>query len=412
MIFSARVIQRGGSRQTSQTNNGEGTMNEESNNLPQPPEVPDFLQGDNWFSEDTSSLYLDFTKPYKPPRWTLSHDGTPFAKMGDLHVIQGKAGHGKTSLMTQFMATLLCGSFGHLRCELKDPATVLYIDTEMSEDDTIAIKNRVCSLAGIPFNQPSDRFKVVRLRETEDARERWRQVLKVIWECKPTVCFLDGALDVVNDYNSQEECQPIIRKCMMLVTHYDMSMWCVLHENPMADKMVGTLGSIMQRKVTEAFSVRKHKHEKDKYPNMPDIWFEVLQPKARGKDQDEWAFEVVNAESWGVPVELDNNGRVDNPEGAKVLQLKRECDERLKGLNWTSSGATYSDLCRHLAGQGITSNRKKENIINAAMEFGILTTTGTKGHFKYHYNGLRDIPNDEAKDLPFDKPEGDDAVPF
>ena len=274
----------------------------------EPDKIPDFLKGDNWFGVETKELYLDFTKPYVPPRWTLSHDGTPFAKRGDLHVIQGKPGHGKTALMTQFMACLLCGEFGHLRCELKEPPKVLYIDTEMSEDDTIAIKNRVCSLAKIPYDQPSDRFKVVRLRETELAHERWQQILKVIWEQKPTVCFLDGMLDIVEDYNDQKECQPIIRKCMKLVTHYDMSMWCVLHENPMADKMVGTLGSITQRKVTEALSVKKHKFEKDKYPNKPDIWFEVLQPKARGKDQDEWAFEVASVESWGVPVELPTNG--------------------------------------------------------------------------------------------------------
>ena len=41
----------------------------------------------------------------------------------------------------------------------------------------------------------------------------------------------DNALDIVKDYNNQEECQPIIRKSMMLATHYDASMWMVLHEN-------------------------------------------------------------------------------------------------------------------------------------------------------------------------------------
>lgn len=390
-------------------------MSEEINNnsIPQldPSKIPEFLQAEEWFQEDTSGLYLDFTKPYKPPRWTLSHDGIPFAKMGDLHVIQGKAGHGKTALMTQFMACLLSGSFGHLRCELKQPVKVLYIDTEMSEDDTIATKNRVCTCAGIPYNQPCDRFKIVRLRDTKEAKERWRQVLKVIWECRPDVCFLDGALDVVEDYNKQEECAPLIRMCMMLVTHYDMSMWCVLHENPQTDKMVGTLGSIMQRKVTEAFSVRKHKHEKDKYPDKPDIWFEVLQPKSRGRDQDDWAFEVTNAESWGVPIEIDCNGRVDNVDNQKELQLKRECNERFRTFKWTSSGATYTEIERHLNNQGLTSNRKKEKLINAAKEFGILTTTGTKGNYKYHYNGLRDIPNDESEDLPFDKSDNNDA-PF
>ena len=390
-------------------------MSEDINNnsIPtlDPSKIPEFLQSEDWFQEDTSGLYLDFTKPYKPPRWTLSHDGIPFAKMGDLHVIQGKAGHGKTALMTQFMACLLSGSLGHLRCELKQPVKVLYIDTEMSEDDTIATKNRVCTCAGLPINQPSEKFKIVRLRDTADAKERWRQVLKVIWECKPDVCFLDGALDVVNDYNDQTECQPIIRMCMMLVTHYDMSMWCVLHENPQTDKMVGTLGSIMQRKVTEAFSVRKHKHEKDKYPDKPDIWFEVLQPKSRGRDQDDWAFEVTNAESWGMPIEIDCNGRVDNVDNQKELQLKRECNERFRTFKWTSSGATYTEIERHLNNQGLISNRKKEKLINAAKEFGILTTTGTKGKYKYHYNGLRDIPNDESEDLPFEKSDNNDT-PF
>ena len=380
-------------------------MNEESNNnIPPLAEIPEFLQGDNWFGVDTQGLYLDFTKPYVPPRWTLSHDGTPFAKRGDLHVIQGKPGHGKTALMTQFMACLLCGSFGHLRCELKEPPTVLYIDTEMSEDDTIAIKNRVCSLAKIPYDKPSDRFKVVRLRDTELAHERWQQILKVIWEVKPTVCFLDGMLDIVEDYNDQKECQPIIRKCMKLVTHYDMSMWCVLHENPMAEKMVGTLGSITQRKVTEALSVKKHKFEKEKYPNKPDIWFEVLQPKARGKDQEEWAFEVVSAESWGVPVELEDNGaRVAD---SKEIAFMKEADERLKLFNWTSAGATYTELERYL--RKSVSGRRAGDLINIAAEHGIIYKSDKK---KYHYNGIRELPKDNTQDLPFEDPTDGD-VPF
>lgn len=387
----------------------------EGNKIPQldPSKIPEFLASDDWYGVDTQGLYLDFTKPYKPPRWTLSHDGTPFAKMGDLHVIQGKPGHGKTSLMTQFMATLLCGQFGRLRCELQDKPTVLYIDTEMSEDDTIATKNRVCKLAGIQYDQPHDRFKIVRLRDTESATDRWRQVLKVIWEVHPTVCFLDGALDVVNDYNSQEECQPIIRKCMMLVTHYDMSMWCVLHENPMVEKMVGTLGSIMQRKVTEAFSVRKHKHEKDKYPNMPDIWFEVLQPKARGKDQDEWAFEIISTEPWGVPVELDHNGQRENPVDARRRQLIQEADDRFKTFNWTSSGATYTELERHIKSHGVTSNRRITDLFNVAKEEGIIYTTGERGHYKYYYKGRNaTLPNDQAETLPFSPANDSEKAPF
>lgn len=385
---------------------------------PLPPlrSIPEFLQGDQWFDEETAGLYLDFTKPYTPPKWTLSHNGIPFAKLGDLHVISGKSGHGKTALMSQFMATILCGECGHLRYELKEvpKPVVLYIDTEQSEDDTIAVKNRVCTLAGMKLSEPTDQFKVVRLRETEDAEERWRQILKVIWEVKPTVAFLDGMLDIVDDYNDQKCCQPIIRKCMKLVTHYNMSLWCVLHENPMADKMVGTLGSILQRKVTECFTVHKHRHEKDKYPTMPEIFFEVEQPKARGKDLDEWCFQVQDKESWGCPVELDQNGQPEPEESAKARKAFQETYETLSALRWTAAGMSRSDLDDALNRQGITSTRRHVTIIEIALDHGMLTKSADKNSRpRYYFHGLNEAPNDEIKSLPFDAPNTEtDETPF
>lgn len=391
-------------------------MNDENvnqpSNLPEIRDIPEFLQGDNWFPVPTDGLYLDFTKPYVPPRWTLSHNGVPFAKVGDLHVIQGKSGHGKTALMSQFMACILKGELGHLRYELRDVPNpvVLYIDTEMSEDDTIAVKNRVCCLAGIDHKQPSDRFKVVRLRETVDTADRWRQILKVIYEVHPTVVFLDGMLDIVDDYNDQKECQPIIRKCMKLVTHYDMSMWCVLHENPTAEKMVGTLGSVLQRKVTECFTVVKHKHDKN-FPTMPDIFFQVQQPKARGKDLEDWCFKIDNTEDWGRPVELDDNGQPEEPEDREARLLIQEAQDRFSKIRWSASGLSRSDVDNGLMQQGIRSMDRKHKLINIGLEHEIIYKTGNKAHPKYFFKGLN--PSDDVKDLPFDAPEKEETdAPF
>lgn len=406
-------------------------MNEESNNLPQLSNIPEFLQGDNWFSAEIDGDILNFAKPYRPPRYTMERNGVPFADVGELHIISGKPGNGKTGFISQLMATVLCGQFGNthkreVKHKVRDPETkeeiekevptvVLYIDTEQGEDDTIAIKNRVCSLAGIDYTKPCASFYVLRLRDTEEAQDRWRKILKAIYQISPTDIFLDGLLDIVKDYNDQVECQPIIRKCMMLATYYDASMWAVLHENPMVDKLVGVLGSITQRKVAEIFTVIKVKQcdlkPNDRRDDLPDIYFRVKQNKARGRDVSDWLFRYeTNAGGWGQPVELDDNGaKVIN---SNELARMKETDARFKSYTWTSGGATYSDLCRHLASQGITSNRQKEKLINAAQEFHILTTTGQKGHFKYHYNGLRDIPEDSEKDLPFEAPKTDEAVPF
>ena len=140
---------------------------------------------------------------------------------------------------------------------------------------------------------------------------------------------------------------------------------------------------------------------------MPDIWFEVLQPKARGKDQDEWAFEVLNAESWGMPVELDQNGRVDNEANQKEIRDKREADDYFKSFNWTSIGATYTELEKHLRSKGLTSNRRISYIFNVGMEYGIIYKSDKR---KYHYNGLtQQMVNDQPEALPFDRPDNEET---
>ena len=403
-------------------------MTDTSNNIPQlpgqPERAPEFLKDDQWFDVDISADLLDFSEPYRPPRYTMERGGVPFADVGDLHIITGKPGHGKTGLISQLMATVLCGRFGNTTGRavprlVRDEATgevkeqmvhtcVLYIDTEQGKDDTIAIKNRVCTLAGLPTDKPMREFVILRLRDTEEATDRWRKILKAIYLLHPTDIFLDGMLDIVRDYNDQVECQPVVRKCMKVATEYDTSLWAVLHENPMVDKLVGTLGSIVQRKVSEIFAVRKVKQADlkpaDKNSSLPDIYFTVKQLKARGRDVKDWMFEyVTGAGGWGVPVEIEDNGqRIADPEAEK----RQEAFDTLKTFNWTSAGATFTDLDRHIANtRGFTSNRRRQNLIDTAREAGFLTREGKKYYFHAEKN-----PGADQQDLPFKK--STDDVPY
>ncbi len=109
------------------------TMSEK--NYPElPGQVPEFLKGDDWFDVDISPYELNFQEQYRPPKFTLSWRGIPFAPLGGIHNITGQSGNGKTMTIAQFMATILCGQVGGLRYELSDERpnpTLLYIDTEM-----------------------------------------------------------------------------------------------------------------------------------------------------------------------------------------------------------------------------------------------------------------------------------------
>lgn len=301
-------------------------MSETNNKIPLPGEptpVPDFLKGDDWFGAKVDDDFLDFDKPYRPPRYTLERNDVAFADVGEIHIVSGKPGNGKTGLMAQLIAATLGGQFGKTIARKvghkvsgaegfqEVPTCILYVDTEQGEDDTIGFKNRILSMSGVPKDVAKQHLKILRLRDTELALDRWKKILKAIWQVQPTDIFLDGMLDIVEDYNDQKECQPIIRKCMMLATHYDTSLWAVLHENPMVDKLVGTLGSITQRKVSEIFTVIKVKQselkEHDRNPSLPPIYFRVKQNKARGKDVDDWYFHYVSADGgWGQPVEIDD----------------------------------------------------------------------------------------------------------
>ena len=415
-------------------------MNEE-NKIPLPGEqdakaqVPDFLKGDDWFEADVSQDFLDFDEPYRPPRYTMEREGVPFADVGELHIISGKPGNGKTGLMSQLEAATLGGQFGKTICRqvghiqrddegniINDdtnrpiyqprPTRILHIDTEQGKDDTIAFKNRVISMSGFDPQQAKEHFFILRLRDTETAKERWRKILKAIWQVGPTDIFLDGMLDIVEDYNDQVECQPIIRKCMMLATHYDTSLWAVLHENPMVDKLVGTLGSITQRKVSEIFTVIKIKQcdlkPNEQRPDLPDIYFRVKQNKARGRDVQNWLFQyVTNTGGWGQPVEIEDNGAkvVDSKE----MQFIKEADERFSKMNWTSAGLSRSEVDNALVTQGVTSNRRKADLINKALDIGIIYKDGTKERPKYHYKGLdKPLPNDETQALPFEEPDNNE----
>jgi hypothetical protein len=161
--------------------------------------------------------------------------------------------------------------------------------------------------------------------------------------------------------------------------------------------MRGHLGTELGNKITDTLVSIKHKQD-------GQVWFTVKQDDARDKDLEDWEF-IVNdaAGSLGIP-QMKTTLTADEQEEAKLQQARIEADDYFKLYNWTSTGATYTDIDKFLHQKGVTSNRKRVSIIDTAMEAGIIYNSSKK----YHYSGLnKQAPNDEPETLPFDPPENE-----
>lgn len=284
-------------------------------------EVDTFLADVHWQDADIEGNWLDPKEEYHRPRYTLSYNGVPFAPLGGIHGLTGQPGHGKTFTFTQIMVAILRGEFYGLRYELADSIPeprVLYIDTEMEKGNTQLVLLRVYEMMGWQVGTIHDEFRILWLREEVKSVDRWRKTLKAINEMKPTVVFLDGLIDVVSDFNDNQACQDLIYQCMAAASHYSMSMWLLLHENPGSEKMVGHAGSFLERKATDVLKTKKEKGD--------GVIFTVMQKKARARDLDNWQFKIEDDEHhYGHPVIiLDQRGEQTNEQSSKYEKWSEE----------------------------------------------------------------------------------------
>ena len=414
-------------------------MSEENNiTLPQDaatlPEAPDLLRQDGWFGTDLSGYWLQDDDKYEQPVWSLSWCGIPFAPLGNIHALTGQSGHGKTMTFSQIITAILGGQFGNLKCILPDGVarTVLYIDTEMSKNDTLRVRERIYRLLGWRWGDHHPELKILRLRDVQppevaqqptangqmqqrqekaaktglplqEARiavMRWKMVLQAIWEIRPTVVVIDGMLDVIRDYNDIEECQEIITKCMQVSSYYDCSIWCLVHQNPgRADKMAGSVGSILERKVTDILSTIKEKNK-----DTGAVTFTVTQLKARGADVPDWQYFVEDdREHIGMPKMMTNDTQAMPDDKREAYRVELDKIFKETGIQ-NLGGMRYTEIINALKKLGYTNHGKQEKIIKDGISEGLIYRHDSG---RYYYSGVK--PKQE-EEMPFEPT--DEEAPY
>ena len=139
--------------------------------------------------------------------------------------------------------------------------------------------------------------------------------------------------------------------------------------------MKGTLGSITQRKVSEIFTVRKHKQVSEKpserRPDRPEIYFTVEQLKARGRDVESWDFEVTTENGWGTPRELTDMPQVPTFKTKHTTEeLKRWIADGQGRLDWP---AKFSDFYKQvLEPNGVSDAEEQKELLQMAINRGFI----------------------------------------
>ena len=356
---------------------------------------------------------LDARENYPEPYYMLEYNGVPFSAIGGIQAITGQKKNGKTFVLSMMMATVLAPDAPRVHENLPGLTVpqrtleylghlpkVLYVDTEMEKLNSAKVLRRVLWLIGHEMDQPHERLYILCLRtieatENEPAFMRRKRLIKLAIDTfKPDIVFIDGVRDIIGNFNDNEESSALVQELMAEAEKRGICIWSVLHLNPRPgnddeSKMRGHLGTELGNKVTDTLA--SHKDKKG-----GKIIFTVKQLDARGKDLDEFTFEVTDQAGFlGIPRIVGNDYK---PKEEKTV----EPDSRENILKWINEGMSRyewplsrKDIKESIFGEigGVKKGEKQQADLIAAINYGFLEETTLK---KNGYPMLRPVD-----DLPF-----------
>jgi hypothetical protein len=310
-----------------------------SETLPQP-QTADELRLDQ-----LRPYLLDPREDYPEPYYMLEYNGVPFSTIGGLGAISGQKKNGKSFVLTQLMAAVLgngCERTNLFLPGLKVPERtleyigheprVLYVDTEMEKLNSAKVLRRVHWLCEWDMKYPNERFNVLWLKnmpkdgDKRPYKQRYDLIRLAIDALSPDIVFIDGLRDLLASINDEESGTQILDELASVAEERHMCIWNALHQNPNGKtddeaKMRGWIGTELGNKVSDTLVSIKSK-------TASGVTFTVKQQDARGKDLDDWKFEVTDdAGNLGIPKIIGSGFNLpskskevegDNPEDIKA----------------------------------------------------------------------------------------------
>ena len=382
-------------------------MNEnESNNIPQ---QPSFEQA---AMDELRPYLLDARKDYSEPFYMLEYNGVPFSPIGGIQALSGQKKNGKTFVIAQLIAVCLDPESPRVHDNLPGLTVpqrtlehlghlphVLWIDTEMEELNSAKVLRRVHWLVGQDMKTPHERFHVLWMRTVEGSdqepayKKRWRLIKLAIEILHPDIVFIDGVRDIIGDFNDNAASSQLVQELMAVAEKHHICIWNVLHMNPRPgnddeSKMRGHLGTELGNKVTDTLVSIKSK-------TASGVIFTVKQLDARGKDMEDWKFEVTDqAGALGIPRIIAGCGtpaKKESVEPDSREDILKWINEGISRHEWPMSRSSIKQLIFEEIGGVKRSDQQQADLI-AAINYGFLEESTIKQKGYYMLQPPEDLP--------------------
>ncbi len=323
--------------------------------------LPDFLIG--------KKVDLSEHVPLPEPLLRQDSSDTILFTKGNISCIAGSEKSRKTFLVTAIAAALLGDEQLTLSGVLENPKVVI-IDTEQDISDTHVITRRVHRLLRWDCSHSNDKLAVYNLREL-DVSQRNAAVEKILEVESPSVCFIDGVVDLCEDFNDLKESRKVIDRLGAIASQTRTHICICIHFNKGTTELRGHIGSLIKQKSELVIGVEAQ-----------DGYSDVLPLRSRRKPFDKFSIAIDDK---ALPY-------LYNPPQAtpKTDKLKALFEEAFKDLPTTVSYTLLRDNVMKLSS---VKERAAEKKIEQAICEGIVK--------KNDYGYYLPVKIPENEQLPF-----------
>jgi hypothetical protein len=346
--------------------------------------------GDDW-----KKCVIDITKPFDPVDYIFEISGVPrLLQRGNITLLKGDAGCGKSAAGLLFMASMLSRDFGHLRAT-KDDFKMLWIDTEQAPATLGAKAQAVATMSDMSLSEVQKRVTVASVLSFS-AAERLEYTCSMIEKMRPDFVLIDGVKDLCDNFNEVEPSEKTVNKILQVTVENNATTVAVIHTNKSDGNARGHIGAILEQKATEVYYLTKSGNTccmeatKDRNGNNNHIAFDF---------HSNYTLSLIPPEYEPTPAEL-----------SRKLMQQVFGDDVIEDTEFKLSGPDMiKKICEIENVERSTANKRIKN----AVALHVLEKTKMPGVKCYFYKLLAlpanadfagicddDTPNDTPNDTP------------